>query len=315
MKNYEEMAETVFRRIDEYKEAQRKKRKAIYTTAASLACAALVTVMGFVVWKNGNLEPSGGIQGITPTTNGQVATEPTQNVPIGGSDHCEMHFAEYHSIPTAFIDYVGESNFQTWKTHLDEEDSAAVSPNDYCTAYNIKRFIDDFNLPKSIFEDYFHIELPNNVHDSNLLYSDDTDAIEAYYRDVDSRYETVLKHDKLSAIKVYLIDNYHDTTLSEILIKKKAGEALTAVEEEILYTQKVSLMRLIQVLDINKTEFTQAYDSVTELLPLYDIPDYDYQLDLVYNEDGSLKDFTIDDNLSVVEQDALFAGVDNFFTD
>lgn len=85
MKNYEEMAETVFRRIDEYKEAQRKRRKAIYTTAASLTCACLVAVMGFTAWRSGNLKPSGNIQGTEGTvsnpSNQVILQAPTEDIP------------------------------------------------------------------------------------------------------------------------------------------------------------------------------------------------------------------------------------------
>jgi hypothetical protein len=38
---------------------------------------------------------------------------------------------------------------------------------------------------------------------------------------------------------------------------------------------------------------------------------YDYNYDLVYNADGSVKDFEIDTSLSLYELDSMFAGVDN----
>jgi hypothetical protein len=52
MKNYNEMANDVFRRIDEYKEKQRRKRKVMIRAVSSLCCVCLAAFIGFGVWKS-----------------------------------------------------------------------------------------------------------------------------------------------------------------------------------------------------------------------------------------------------------------------
>ncbi len=317
MKNYEEMAETVFRRIDEYKETQRKRRKAVYTTTASLTCACLVAVMGFAVWKNGNLEPSGGIQGITPTaTDGQVATGPTQNVPIGGNHLCQIHCEDYHIFPELLNYCLTEEQREEWYR------IAPYTPIDdisYCVPEkNIKACIDYFDIPKELMEEAFENAWGYCTHNIDLLYSDDQDAIDAYYKDRLSRDATSLKQNRLIYLKSNLIKKYYGLSTTEIL--KKPYDQQTDLDKELSNVKQVSLMRIIQLFQISRDDLEEMITKSMEHLPAY----YDYyngksvynfRFDLIYNDNGTLKDFNIDPSLTPTEQDALFAGVDNLFTD
>lgn len=56
MKSYDEMAENVFRRRDEYTIKKREIRKKTVKLSVSFACMALVLVAGFGVWQNGRFE-------------------------------------------------------------------------------------------------------------------------------------------------------------------------------------------------------------------------------------------------------------------
>lgn len=56
MKTYDEMAENVFRRRDEYITKKREIRKKTVRLSVSFACMALVMVAGFGVWQNGRIE-------------------------------------------------------------------------------------------------------------------------------------------------------------------------------------------------------------------------------------------------------------------
>lgn len=52
MKNCDEMVKSLFERREEYVAEQRKKRKAVICTAASLCCVCIVALSGFGVWKS-----------------------------------------------------------------------------------------------------------------------------------------------------------------------------------------------------------------------------------------------------------------------
>lgn len=55
MKNYKEMANDVFCRIDEYEKKQKRKRQLIIRTVTSLSCVCLAVLVGFGLWKGGFL--------------------------------------------------------------------------------------------------------------------------------------------------------------------------------------------------------------------------------------------------------------------
>ncbi len=51
MKSYKEMAEDVFRRIEEYNEKKRRRERVLARSAASIGAAALAFLLGFGIWK------------------------------------------------------------------------------------------------------------------------------------------------------------------------------------------------------------------------------------------------------------------------
>ena len=53
MKTHEEMTHDVFQRINEYKEAQKKKRRIITRTATSICSLCLIALLGISVWHSG----------------------------------------------------------------------------------------------------------------------------------------------------------------------------------------------------------------------------------------------------------------------
>ncbi len=57
MKNYEEMAHDVLKRIHEYDEKKRKKRKNTAKTVAVVCVALIVTIAGVSAWKGGLMPP------------------------------------------------------------------------------------------------------------------------------------------------------------------------------------------------------------------------------------------------------------------
>ena len=142
-----------------------------------------------------------------------------------------------------------------------------------------------------------------------MLYSDDIEAIEAYYRDLEPRTATMIKQERYRNVKRFVLDNHID--IQEIWGKEDAEK--TEIEKEVEYYDKVSMFRLIQLFEVERPELEDAIERANQWIKSE--YSYDYQFDLIYNEDGTLKDFEIAPNKTVVELDAEFAGVENFFTD
>ena len=76
MKNYEEVAQDVFRRRDEYDQIMAKRKKAVKKAIVTLSCFCVVAVGGIAVWQNGLLSNEGK----------KVETAPAGNSVIGNND-------------------------------------------------------------------------------------------------------------------------------------------------------------------------------------------------------------------------------------
>lgn len=239
------------------------------------------------------------------------ATENTEpSAAIGGAQHCEVHDEQYHRFSKSLTDSVDQEEYQNWSQSVVEARQGIESD---CPEYGmtIKAFIDYFQIPRETFEEFCNSRWAC-IHNIDLMYSDNMEAIEAYYRDVNKRNITSLKQEKLRKTKNSIINNH---TTDEQLAGKSEEER-AAIKKEVEFSEKVSMLRLIQLFQVEKAELDEAIEEAYEW---FYVPDnnyqYDYQFGLVYNEDGTLKDFTIDPDKTVVELDAQFAGVDNFFMD
>ncbi|MCI8331853.1 MAG: hypothetical protein HFE78_03420 [Clostridiales bacterium] len=239
-----------------------------------------------------------------PTQASEPATEPTAEpseetqAPTGGTRFCPVHYYTYHQFAGELIDELGE-DFYTWVNAEPEEkiESDCLHPS-----HNVKGFIDYFQIPREKFEEVCNRHW-NGVHNIDLLYSDDLEAIEAYYRDVEKREETEGKK------------RIFDFAKNSIIVKNVDVEQIweTGTEEENrrATSEWVSIFELVEEYDVSRAELEQY---LKESAKRHEEPaTYDYQFDVVYNEDGSVKPY--DKTKPVVELDAMFCGVDNLFTD
>lgn len=236
----------------------------------------------------------------TEATEDSVSTEAPniEQPPVGGTEFCPVHYYTYHQMSGALIDDLGE-DFDLWIESYAIDDPETECLNDGGT---IKAFIDYFQIPRAEFERVCN-ERWSCVHNIDLLYSDDMAAIEAYYRDIDSREETSKKQDIFGKAKNIIINTYLD-----VLSIWNSGN-----QEEIDKTleEKNSIFELVAEYDVSRAELETALREAKKNRG-YDV-EYEYDFDVLYNQDGTLKSY--DNTKTVVELDALFCGVDNFFTD
>ena len=237
----------------------------------------------------------------TEATEDSVSTEAPniEQPPVGGTEFCPVHYYTYHQMPGLLIDDLGE-DFDLWIESYAIDDPETECLNDGGT---IKAFIDYFQIPREQFEEVCINEW-SCIHNIDLLYSNDLDAIEAYYRDIDSREETEHKQDLFALAKnSIIIDNV--ANIEEIL------ENGTDEEKRKTIPERISIFELVAEYDVSQSELETALREAKKNRG-YDV-EYEYDFDVLYNQDGTLKSY--DNTKTVVELDALFCGVDNFFTD
>lgn len=144
MKNYEEIANSVFERRDAYVTRQKQKRRTAMKIASATCAFALVALGAFGVAKSGWLTPD------TPPVDDPAVTapttEPTEEIsrPTGGDENaCTEHSLRYHSIPSNFRDY----DTTPWKEAI-KKDKEEGKPNE---SFNIVSFVEYYEIPRSEF--------------------------------------------------------------------------------------------------------------------------------------------------------------------
>lgn len=273
-----------------------------------------VAVMTMVSCNRDTAETSGLVA--TDNTFVENAAEPTEtdiDVGVGGGSICTIHNeAEFHRFMDPFLlEYIGgEEEYVRWRDQINVETSPFY---DDCPVQgrNMKAFIDYFDIPRSVYEEFC---LQNYIRTScaanvDLLYSEDIAAIEEYYRD-EARTVTQCKQNAFNTLKGKIVEKYYGDFLE---IAKIPEEERTELETRLFQPGSISMLELLKMYNVDRATFEELDASVLPHSPNY--PRYDYNLELVYNEDGSLKDYEIDLSLSLLELDAMFAGVENLYTD
>lgn len=139
MKNYEEIANSVFERRDAYVTRQKQKRRTAMKIASATCAFALVALGAFGVAKSGWLTPD------TPPVDDPAVTVPTDitNNPdaVGGDvKECIIHSPYYHIIPGEFDD---EAVMDYVEHYLrDYEASPGDCPEAMCTIVEFVQWAD-----------------------------------------------------------------------------------------------------------------------------------------------------------------------------
>ena len=89
MKTYNEMTESVFKRINEYEADKARKRKTALRTAVPVCCLAAAALVGVTVWKN-----NGGKAVQKPETESSQITESVSSETDSNSDGKKIAFIQ-----------------------------------------------------------------------------------------------------------------------------------------------------------------------------------------------------------------------------
>lgn len=139
MKHYEEIANRVLERRDEYVARQNQKRKTMMKIASVTCAFALVALVGFGVWQAGgqNADPVGG-DTLTSTPPETIAPTESDGPGIGGDvdEECKEHNMYYHRTVTLFMGEKLDAFLDSLGEERNPEDVNIVNLVRYC---NISR--------------------------------------------------------------------------------------------------------------------------------------------------------------------------------
>lgn len=205
---------------------------------------------------------------------------------------CTVHHGDYHSIPVELAMYVGEDEVNEWITARDPEqtDDGDGCP---CTQRNIKAFIDEFDIPREVFAvkaDLAHYP----TYDCDMLYGESADSIEEYYRNRDALTHESVKTQHLAFLEHLIASDRADEVTSLIVTDSTGAHGSTP-----------SVPQLASALNISREElekYISEADAMTEEA-CGELLRFDYDLDMIYNADGTLRELPETDGLS--EHDRL----------
>ena len=215
----------------------------------------------------------------------------------GTEDICHVHDVCYHSLPSSLIEYVGEDVAYAWfeQTSIRDETSDCPYPNG-----TIYEFIHHFEIPQSVMEEmYLSKNYESRVWNLDLLYSDDKQAVDEYYRDIERLQKITDKRRAFGNLKFAIfVENENEWS-------EKFGNSRT--------TLQISLGEIVSALNITRSELENyAEESVDP-----GCESYDYNYDAIYNADGSIRGTGVTlfstDPEPALAADAAFCGIDDYY--
>ena len=222
---------------------------------------------------------------------------------VGGPSICVHNFINgqfvemdsYHSIPSQFMSYVktlyGEDAYSNWSEKCRSEKHLYTDTECPFEYFNIVRFVNDFQIPRQVFDEIYEKEL-YNWYDYNVdvIYSGDEEKIQEYYRSDHSdeyrlkRFISIFK----SGLSEYVRQNHAEER--QTWIARKADAETSAAKNDSAY----------------RVPFTGSINqySFEELVREFDIPREVAEKELATAQFAYTVGYTIDlDRLYAAERD------------
>lgn len=248
----------------------------------------------------------------------QTDRQSSNTEPTGGGEHrCEVHFYDgYHYVDTYYLrDYlmakgITDEDIDLW---LEEAGKPDVSGTIDCptAGCNIRAFVQEFAIPRNIFEEACR-NMSSCWYNPDVIYSDDPNAADEFYRDLDARYEDSEKLINFHHLEGAVIQEFGKTEEDQLIVT--------------FGPERVSILGLVKRFDVPRSFFEEYWakqdkeyqESIPPFMPGDDPDDqppepiyhYDYDLDVLYNEDGTPKTY---EDKTEYEIDAMFCGVEELF--
>ncbi len=195
---------------------------------------------------------------------------------IGGTTGCPEHdFSYYHAIDGRLIALVGRDVFDKWV-----KDHETYGVEGFCDSYtNIKNFIDDFCISRETFDEL--IDLTSLPYNLDILFSYDAEYVDKYYKSNTFIARMERRTDIFSNLKEEL---------------KLYITALPTFDADATYSfnnvlQNVTAYQIDRDTLCNIME--KARKKTAKLYGDDSLVSFNYDLDMLYNEDGTTKDITV----------------------
>ena len=237
-----------------------------------------------------------------------------QAPPIGGWPRCRVHYEGYHdcSHDCFFREFgISEEEYSEWAEKSRVQVNAGDDECPWSAEYTIRSFLRHFNVPRDRFEEVCRKYGLAELYSPEVIYGDDPAAADAFYRDIDQRARDTHRNYRFRQLCLAIAREYaHDDELIPYLNFYAAGD------------KAVGILDLVREYNVPRSFFdgyfadqkriheNEVIRARMEGTPEPYDTEFDYDFDVLYNGDGSAKEY---DGLSAYEIDAMFCGVEDFF--
>lgn len=243
--------------------------------------------------------------GVTAPSTGGETEASTDTWDVATAVECVYHHRDYHLIPYHLVKHVGVDESNAWaKEAKKTSDPSAPETVCRCPDFNIKSFIDHFNVKREDFVTYGDL-VYYPTYDLDLLYGGTPEEIDEYYVFSDALLDRTVASQHFQFIETHFKYEYYSELVDMVIYDEKMGTGIYP-----------SIPTIVQKLEIDRGAFEKILEECTERNEsVYGKSlSFDYDIDMIYNSDGSFKALPETDGLTPflreMKLNRMFCGLD-----
>ena len=232
-------------------------------------------------------------EGDTTETETDTSVETEAEVwAVGKEVSCTAHHRDYHLIPYDLAVFVGSNKANAWAEEVRKDEIESVGEGECgCPEFNIKAYIDEFDISKEDFianADMVYL----GTYDTDVLYGMTPEEVAEYYIYSEALIDLTIKSQHFQFIERYFQYEYSSEMYDLIVYDEEEGIGLSP-----------SVPQTVQALGISKAGFESILEDCTEENErVYGRSlNFDYDISLIFNEDGSYAELPEYEGLSELE--------------
>jgi len=263
-------------------------KKIIIITLALLLCVSFSACMGSSDRIGESSSVAENADGTSVETVAETSTE-TENWSLAMKRACDVHHYDYHMFPYDLVMCVGMDEVNAWLAECEKNaDADAVCIYAEC---NIKTFIEKFDISREVFElngDLVHFA----AYDTELLYTGSDEEIEQYFSQVSTLRDESIKAQSYAFLENWFVNKYTSVVMS-----------MLELDEDGVRSPEPSVPELVQAAGLSRSELESVIaDMDAKTLQVCGKAlRYDYDLDVIFEADGSYKKLPEFEGLTRVE--------------
>lgn len=234
-------------------------------------------------------------EGDTTETETDTSAETEDEVwAVGKEVSCTAHHRDYHLIPYDLAVFVGPDKANAWAEEVRKNEITVEDGEENkcgCPDFNIKAYIDEFKISKEDFianADMVYL----GTYDTDVLYGKTPEEVAEYYIYSEELIDMTIKSQHFLFIEKYFQYEYPSEMYDLIVYDEEVGRGLSP-----------SVPQTVQALGISKEGFESILEDCTkENERVYGRSfNFDYDISLIFNEDGSYATLPTYEGLSALE--------------